>query len=74
MSRRRVSSFDEQAWAKGLGSLQIQQKILWDLDEKVLLANKCNVTGFSVSHRPWWYPKDHDDGTPVERHDASILF
>ena len=27
-------------------------------------------TGFSVSHRPWSYTKDHDDATPVERHDA----
>ena len=29
MSGCRVSSFDEQAWAKSLGSLQTQQKILW---------------------------------------------
>ena len=43
---RRVSSFDKQAWAKDLVSLQIQQKDPLDLDEKILLADKCTIPGF----------------------------
>ena len=43
-----------------------------DLDEKVLLADKCMIPG-SQSVVVHVYPKDHDDGTPVNHHDASTL-
>ena len=45
-----------------------------DLDEKGPAGQQMYDTRFSVSRRPWSYSKDHDDGTPVERHDAGTLF
>ena len=73
MSGHRVSSFDEQAWAKDLSSLQTQQKILWTWTRRPA-GQQVYDTRFSVSRHPWSYSKDHDDGTPVECHDASTLF
>ena len=71
MSGNRISSFDEQAWAKDLSSLQTQQKIFWTWTRRSCLPT---IVRYQVSHRPWSYSKDHDDGTPVECHDASTLF
>ena len=52
MSGRRVSSFDEQAWAKRLGFPTNTAEDPLDLDEKVMLANKCTIPGFQsvVTH------------------------
>ena len=46
MSGRRVSSFDERAWAKDLSSLLNTAEDPLDLDEKVLLADRCTIPGF----------------------------
>ena len=52
MSGCRVSSFDEQAWAKDLSSLHTQQKILWTWTRRSCLADKCTIPGFQsvVTH------------------------
>ena len=44
-----------------------------DLDEKVLLTDKCTIPGFQCCHRPWSYPEHDDDGAPAECYDAGTL-
>ena len=73
MSGPRVSSFDELAWAKGLSFLQTQQKTLWTWTKRSCWPTGVRYRVFSQSS-PMSYSKDHDDGTPVERHDTGTLF
>ena len=44
-----------------------------DLDEKVLLTDKCMIPGFPIHHRPWSYPEHDDDGALAECYDAGAL-
>ena len=46
MSGCKVSSFDEQAWLKDSNSQPTLQMTPLDLNEKVLLTDKCTILGF----------------------------